>query len=42
MVDQVLAWDHLFFHRDLGEVPAAVQDTVQRALAEFLDVSGVG
>jgi mRNA interferase MazF len=42
MVDQVLAWDHSFFLRDLGEVPAAVQDTVKRALAEFLDLAEVG
>lgn len=42
MVDQILAWDHAFFREDLGEIPVAVQDEVRRALAEFLDLAGVG
>ena len=40
MVDQILAWDHASFRDDLGEIPEALQDTVKRALAEFLDLGG--
>jgi mRNA interferase MazF len=39
MIDQVLAWDHTVFRTDLGEIPAALQDEVKRALAEFLDLT---
>jgi len=42
MIDQVLAWDHTFFRKDLGEIPALLQDEVKRALAEFLDLGGAG
>lgn len=38
LVDQMLAWDNALFRRDLGPVPEAVRDEVQRALLEFLDL----
>ena len=38
MVDQIVAWDHTRFHRDLGEIPEPLQDEVKRALTEFLDL----
>ena len=38
LVDQILAWDNELFRRDLGELPEALQDTVRRAVIEFLDV----
>ena len=42
MVDQLLAWDHTFFHKDLGEIPAVLQGEVRRALAELLDLGAEG
>ena len=38
LVDQMLAWDNALFRRDLGPVPEAVRDEVQRAVLEFLDL----
>ncbi len=38
MIDQILAWDHALFRRDLGELPDALQDEVRRAVKEFLDL----
>lgn len=38
LIDQMLAWDNAMFRRDLGAVPEAVREEVQRALLEFLDL----
>lgn len=38
LVDEILAWDHELFRRDLGLLPEALQDNVRRALLEFLDL----
>lgn len=38
LVDQILAWDHELFRRDLGEVPEALQMQLRQAVREFLDV----
>jgi len=38
MVDQLLAWDHSFFRRELGVLPEPLQDKVRAALHEFLDL----
>jgi len=38
LIDQMLAWDNALFHRDLGELPDALQDDVRRVLLEFLDL----
>ena len=38
MVDQMLAWDHAFFRRELGVLPEALQGRVRDALREFLDL----
>jgi mRNA interferase MazF len=38
LLDQILAWDHSFFRRDLGVLPEPLQDAVRLALREFLDL----
>ena len=38
LVDQILAWDNGLFHRDLGELPEALQQDVRAAIREFLDL----
>jgi mRNA interferase MazF len=38
LVDQVLAWDHALFRRDLGVLPESLQDDIRGALREFLDL----
>jgi len=44
VVDQILAWDNAMFREDLGELPDALKEEVERALVEFLDldVRGLG
>lgn len=39
LVDQILAWDNALFREDLGELPEAIQQEIQEALAEFLDLA---
>jgi mRNA interferase MazF len=38
LVDQILAWDHSLFRRELGLLPEALQRDVRDALKEFLDL----
>ena len=38
LVDQILAWDNDLFGEDLGVLPEALQDSIRRALLEFLDL----
>ena len=38
MIDQILAWDHDRFRKELGPLPDGLQDDVRRALREFLDL----
>lgn len=38
MIDQILAWDHSLFRKDLGEIPEPLQDRIREALKEFLDL----
>ena len=38
LVDQILAWDNDLFGDDLGVLPEALQDSIRRALLEFLDL----
>ena len=38
LIDQILAWDNDLFHKELGELPEALQEEVKKALAEFLDL----
>ena len=39
LVDQILAWDNSFFRKELGPLPEALCEEVQRALREFLDLN---
>lgn len=38
LVDQLLAWDHTLFRRDLGPLPEALVDQLKLAIREFLDL----
>lgn len=38
LIDQILAWDNDLFRVDLGPIPEAIQDRIQDALREFLDL----
>lgn len=38
LVDQILAWDNLLFHKELGELPEFFQQRVKQALKDFLDL----
>jgi mRNA interferase MazF len=38
LVDQILAWDNLLFHRELGLLPEALVDNVKAAIKDFLDL----
>ena len=38
LVDQVLAWDNLLFHKELGMLPEALVEKVTAALRDFLDL----
>jgi len=38
LVDQMLAWDHSLFRRELGVLPEALQDDLRLALRDFLDL----
>lgn len=38
LIDQILAWDNELFRRDLGELAEALQDSIRRAVSEFLDL----
>lgn len=38
LVDQMLAWDNTLFRRELGLLPEALQEEVQAALRDFLDL----
>lgn len=38
LVDQILAWDHSLFRKDLGEIPLALQEDLKNALKEFLAI----
>lgn len=38
LVDQILAWDHRLFRKELGELPLALQQKVREALVDFLDL----
>lgn len=40
LVDQILAWDHSLFRREMGVLPEAIQDEVKKALIDFLDLQG--
>jgi len=38
LVDQILAWDNLLFHKELGMLPEALVEKVTAALRDFLDI----
>ena len=38
LVDQMLAWDHALFRRDLGPLPEGLQEEIRSAVREFLDL----
>lgn len=38
LIDQILAWDNDLFGEDLGILPEALQESIRRALLEFLDL----
>lgn len=38
LIDQILAWDISLFKEDLGEAPEGLQELVQAALKDFLDI----
>lgn len=38
MIDQIIAWDHELFKKDLGQVPDVFTKQIKAALREFLDV----
>jgi mRNA interferase MazF len=38
LIDQILAWDNVFFRRDLGKLPEGLQEDVRAAVREFLDL----
>jgi len=39
LIDQILAWDNDLFHKDMGELPEALQEDIKKALREFLDLT---
>jgi len=38
LIDQMLAWDHSLFRKDLGLIPEGLQETIRLALHDFLDL----
>ncbi len=38
LVDQILAWDNLLFHKELGMLPEALIEKVTSALRDFFDI----
>lgn len=38
MIDQIIAWDHELFKRDLGPLPDLIVKSLRSALREFLDL----
>jgi mRNA-degrading endonuclease toxin of MazEF toxin-antitoxin module len=38
MVDQIIAWDHQLFKKDLGLIPDVFTKQIKAALREFLDI----
>lgn len=38
LVDQILAWDHSLFRKDLGLIPEFLQEQITLALRDFLDL----
>jgi len=38
LIEQIIAWDHQLFKKDLGLLPDAFTNQIRGALREFLDV----
>jgi mRNA interferase MazF len=38
MIDQIIAWHHAFFKKDLGALPQPIVKQIKAAVREFLDL----